>query len=105
MKNTVIKITAATIGIFFSLTAFAQQTATAKPPQVSGPVLQTTTENTAPAAPPVDTKLHETAGKPSSFSGPAPVKANDNAAPAKVPEQKPTPATDKLVRPNPVKNG
>jgi hypothetical protein len=102
MKNTPVKLVATIIGIFFSLTAFAQQTVKAKSPEVSGPVLQTTTEK-APVAPATETKLKETATKQSSFNGPAPVKINDKAEPAKAPEQKSLPETDKLVPPNRVK--
>lgn len=106
MKNTAFKITATAIGIFFSLTAFAQQPVTAKAPQVSGPVLQTAAENkTAVPAPATETKLHETATKQSSFSGAVPVKANDNKPEAvKAPELKPLPETNKLLPPNSIKN-
>lgn len=104
MKNTAIKIAATTIGIFFTLTAFAQQAVTPKAPEVSGPVLQTTTENKTAVAPPGESKPHETAVKQSSFNGPVPVKANDKAEPAKAPEQKPPAETNKLVPLNSIKN-
>jgi hypothetical protein len=106
MKNKALKITATAIAIFCSLAGFAQQAVTAKAPEVSGPVLQTTAENkTAVPAPATETKLHETAVKQSSFNGPVPVKANDKAEPAaKAPEQKPLPETDKLFPPGRAKN-
>jgi len=104
MKNTAVKITVAAIGIFFSMPAFAQQAVTAKPPVVSGPVLQTPAEEKTVAAPASDVKPHETAVKQSSFSSPVPVKGNDKAEPAKAPEQKPLPETNKIVPPNSIKN-
>jgi hypothetical protein len=109
MKKTIVKITATTIGIFFSVAAFAQQPAAAKPPQVSGPVLQTSQENKVQQPPATtDKDLHQTAGKQSSFTGTVPVKAKDEAQPAKVPENKQQlPETDKLVPPSraAIKNG
>ncbi len=104
MKNTAIKITVVAIGVFFSMSAFAQQAVTAKPPVASGPVLQTPAEDKAVAAPASDAKPHETAVKQSSFSGPVPAKGNDKAEPAKAPEQKPLPETNKIVPPNSKKN-
>ncbi len=104
MKNTAVKITVTTIGIFFCMTAYAQQAVTAKPPQVSGPVLQTTTENKTVVAPASESKPPETAVKQSSFNGPVPVKGNDPAEPAKATQQKPLPETNKLLPPNSIKN-
>jgi len=104
MKNIAVKITVTAMGIFFSISAFAQQPVTGKPPVASGPVLQTSTEDKTVAAPASDTKPHETAVKQSSFSGPVPAKGNDKAEPAKAPEQKPLPETNKIVPPNSIKN-
>jgi len=105
MKNTAVKIIVTAIGIFFSISAFAQQAVTAKPPVVSGPVLQTPAEDKTVTAPASETKPHETAVKQSSFSSPLPAKGNDKPeTTVKAPEQKPLPETNKIVPPNSIKN-
>lgn len=96
--------------VFLSLSSQAQQLTTAKPPEVKGPVLQTSTENkVTPAAPaPADKDLHQTATPKSSFTDPKPVKAKEEAQPAKAPErQQQLPQTNTITPPpsNPVKNG
>jgi hypothetical protein len=107
MKKILFKTAAATIGIFFGLTAFAQQQVSpAKEPKVSGPVLQTAPEAKAPVPPSTtDKDLHQTATKQSSFTGTVPVKAKDEAPQTKtreLPQQ--LPETSKLVPPNAIKN-
>ncbi|MEP7238508.1 MAG: hypothetical protein ABI685_11605 [Ferruginibacter sp.] len=103
MKKTIIKITTITICIFISFSAFAQQQVTgAKPPEVKGPVLQTSTDNKIPvASSTTDKDLHETATKQSSFTGKKPEKAKDETLPAKAPEsqQQKLPQTNTMVPP------
>ena len=99
-------IVATALGASTSLHAQQQQLKTdAKPPAVSGPVIQAPAENKTPAPAQVTEKdLPQTATKQSSVvNEPKPVKEKDpeQPAPVKIPV---LPPTNTLVPPNSIKN-
>lgn len=108
MKNRILNLVIATAIAFLSLPSQAQKiSGDAKPPKVSGPVLQEPTgENKAIVPATVtDKDLHQTATKKSSFTDPIPVKGNEHVQPPK-PAERQLPQTNLIQPPShPEKKG